>query len=47
MLQPTDSGGLGQDTYGTHADGFRALYEMLEELRVPVAAANRSAETRR
>lgn len=36
MLQPPDSGGMGGDTYGTRAHGFRALFEILSELDVPV-----------
>jgi Domain of unknown function (DUF4350) len=36
MLHPNDSGGMGHDSYGTRADGFRGLYETLEELHVPV-----------
>lgn len=36
MLQPKDSDGLARDTYGTRADGFRGLYEILEQLNVPV-----------
>ncbi|HEX6962602.1 MAG TPA: DUF4350 domain-containing protein [Lacipirellula sp.] len=37
ILRPKDSGGLGRDSYGTRADGYRALYETIEELGVPVS----------
>jgi hypothetical protein len=36
MLQPQDSGGRGRDSHGTRVEGFRALYELLSELGVPV-----------
>jgi hypothetical protein len=36
MLRPNDSGGMADDTFGTHGSGFRALYETLEELNVPI-----------
>src|SRR5262245_27314961 len=36
MLRPNDSDGIAQDTYGTRGDGYRALLETLEELKVPV-----------
>jgi hypothetical protein len=36
MLQPKDSDGRARDTYGTRGDGFRGLYEILDELAVPV-----------
>ena len=37
LLRPADSGGLGRDSFGTLADGYRALFEVLEELGVPVS----------
>ena len=36
LLEPPDSGGRGGDTYGTRGHGYRALFETLEELEVPV-----------
>jgi len=33
-------GGLGVDTYGTRDHGFRGIYELLEELHVPVERDN-------
>jgi hypothetical protein len=36
MLRPHDSGGVGRDSYGTRSAGYRALYELLGELGVPV-----------
>ena len=33
LLQPPDRGGLGRDTYGTKADGYRALFDTLTELK--------------
>jgi hypothetical protein len=37
MLGPNDSRGLGRDSFGTRAGGFRGLFELLESLHVPVA----------
>jgi hypothetical protein len=37
MLRPPDSGGLGRDSYGTRAGGYRAVVEVLEELGIPVS----------
>jgi hypothetical protein len=34
MLQPPDQDGLGNDTYGTRALGFKAVYDTLRELGV-------------
>jgi hypothetical protein len=36
MLQPPDSGGMRADSYGTRGNGYRALFESLNELNVPV-----------
>jgi hypothetical protein len=36
LLQSLDRGGKGDDSYGTQARGYRALYEILGELHVPV-----------
>lgn len=36
MLRPKDSGGLARDSFGTHGDGFRGLFETLQDLNVPV-----------
>ncbi|MFQ5682716.1 MAG: DUF4350 domain-containing protein [Candidatus Binatia bacterium] len=36
LVQPPDSGGMGEDSYGTRAYGQRALYELLQELAIPV-----------
>lgn len=36
MLRPNDSGGLGRDSYGVTAVGYRALLETLESLGVRV-----------
>lgn len=36
MLKPRDSDGKARDSYGTQAAGYRGLYEVLEELGVPV-----------
>jgi hypothetical protein len=36
LMLPPDSGGWGRDSYGTRALGQRALYELAEELNVPV-----------
>lgn len=37
LLRPPDSGGQGQDSYGTQGYGFRALYEVLHELDIEVS----------
>lgn len=37
MVQEPDSGGIGKDTYGIRAYGFRGLFETLNELDVDVA----------
>jgi hypothetical protein len=34
MLQTPDSGGMGRDSYGTRAGGYRGLYEVLGELEI-------------
>ncbi len=34
LLQPPDSNGLGSDTYGTRAAGFKAVFNLLSELGV-------------
>jgi hypothetical protein len=36
MLRPPDSGGMGRDTFGTRASGYRAVYELLDELAIGV-----------
>lgn len=36
VTRPPDSGGLGGDTYGVRQHGLRGLFEVLEELDVPV-----------
>jgi hypothetical protein len=36
MLQPPDGGGMRADSYGTRGIGYRALFELLGELDVPV-----------
>jgi hypothetical protein len=36
MLRPPDSGGMRADSYGTRGNGYRALFESLDELNVPV-----------
>jgi hypothetical protein len=36
LFQPPDSGGKGRDSFGTTASGHRAIFELLEELKVPV-----------
>jgi len=36
-LRPSDSGGLARDSFGTRAHGYRALFELLEELDLQVA----------
>lgn len=36
MLQTPDGGGMRADSYGTRAIGYRALFETLDELGVPV-----------
>jgi hypothetical protein len=35
LAMPPDSGGRGGDSYGTRACGFRALYELMNELGAP------------
>ncbi|WP_437223402.1 DUF4350 domain-containing protein [Planctomicrobium sp. SH661] len=35
LLRTPDSGGRGRNSYGTHADGYRAAVELLNELNVP------------
>lgn len=37
LMGPPDGDGWGGDSYGTHARGQRALYELLGELGVPVS----------
>ena len=37
LMQPPDSDGKGWDSYGTRAFGQRALFEIVEELGVPVS----------
>ncbi len=34
LLQPPDRGGLAEDSYGTRADGYRAIFEILAELGI-------------
>ncbi len=34
LLQPPDSGGMGQDSFGTRSYGYRAIYEVLNELGI-------------
>lgn len=36
ILKPNDSDGRARDSFGTRGDGYRALYEILESLHVPV-----------
>jgi len=36
LVGPQDRDGLGADTYGTRPQGFRAIFEILEELQIPV-----------
>jgi hypothetical protein len=36
LASPPDQGGLGRNTYGTHAYGQRGVYEVLDELHLPV-----------
>ena len=40
MFEPPGGGGLGTDSYGTRGHGYKALYEMLAALDVPVERAN-------
>ena len=40
ILAPNDSGGAARDSYGTRADGYRALYELLEELGVATSRSS-------
>ena len=37
MAGEPDSGGMGNDSYGTRGYGYRALFEMLDEFDVPVS----------
>lgn len=37
MIEEPDSGGIGKDTYGLRAFGFRGLFQTLEELDVEVS----------
>src|ERR1700683_5508407 len=39
FLQSPAGNGLGGDSYGVHGYGFRGLFEILEELHVPVERA--------
>lgn len=36
LMRSLDSGGAASDSYGTRAQGYRALFETLHELQVPV-----------
>ncbi len=36
LARPPDSGGMGSDSYGTRAYGQRGLFEILNDLRIPV-----------
>ncbi|MEX2316409.1 MAG: DUF4350 domain-containing protein [Pirellulales bacterium] len=36
MLRPNNSGGMGGDSFGTHRNGYRALFEILAESGVDV-----------
>ena len=36
LLRSPTGGGLGVDTYGTRGHGFRGLFEILEQLDIPV-----------
>ena len=36
LSSPPDQGGLGHNTYGTHMHGHRGLFELLDELKLPV-----------
>jgi Domain of unknown function (DUF4350) len=36
LIQSPTGGGLGVDTYGTRGHGFRGLFEILEQLKIPV-----------
>lgn len=36
LLQPPDSDGMRGDSYGTYSHGYRALYDTLKEVGVPV-----------
>ena len=36
MMREPNSGGMGNDSYGTRGHGYRALFELLDELDVPV-----------
>ncbi|MFO1045154.1 MAG: DUF4350 domain-containing protein [Planctomycetaceae bacterium] len=35
LFSEPDSNGLGRDTYGTRANGFRALFDVVRELSIP------------
>lgn len=37
LMGPNDSDGWGEDSYGTRADGQRGIYDLMRELKVPVA----------
>jgi hypothetical protein len=37
MLRPNATGGMARDSFGTRGDGFRALFEILGELQIPVS----------
>ena len=52
MVQTPDSGGLGNDSFGTRGRGYRGLFEVLDELGIttsrsfaPPEAANLADET--
>lgn len=36
LFRPPDSGGMGQDSYGTRGFGYKGLFDVLHELNVPV-----------
>ena len=36
LFRPPDSGGMGRDTYGVTGNGYRAVFDVLRELNVPV-----------
>lgn len=36
LMRPPDGNGLRSDSFGTHAHGYRAVYDTLRELNVPV-----------
>ena len=35
LMQPPDREGLGSDSYGTRARGYKAVFDLLEELKAP------------